>query len=115
MAVLYTSCKSRICSTIIIHPVDDQEPTLPHVMKWGKQSPMRTDWFGFATKLLGKSEADTMKQDLNGRGNKECLESLIGIWYNTTVGHSWQMIVDALNEVSTAERVLERIKEECTI
>ena len=82
-------------------------------MKWARKSPLRTNWHGFANKLLGPNEAEALKRTLEGGGNKECLETLLGKWYNTTVNHSWQMIVDALTEMPSAKKVLEKIKKEC--
>lgn len=82
-------------------------------MKWCKQSSLRSEWYGFATELVGKNEADAINRNHGGGGNKECLEKLLGIWYNSTINHSWAIIVDALDEMSADQRVIERIKSEC--
>ena len=85
-------------------------------MNWCKQSSLRSEnWYGFATELLNQYEADAIKQNHSGGGNKKCLEDLLGKWYRSTINHSWQVIVDALSAMSEAQEVLERIKEECVV
>jgi len=82
-------------------------------MKWCKQSSLRSEWYGFSIQLLGKNEADAIKCNLGGGGNKECLEKLLGIWYNSTITHNWVIIVDALDEMLADKRVIDRIKSKC--
>ena len=88
------------------------------IMNWCKQSSLRSEhWYGFATELVGQNEADAIKRNYSGGGNKKCLEDLLGTWYRTTTSqdHSWQTIVDALKSMSEAKEVLEKIYKECVV
>jgi len=99
----------------VVYILGDQEPQPDHIMKWSKQSSLRSDWYGFSTQLLDKNEADAIKRNLGGGGNKECLEKLLGTWYNSTINHSWQTIIDALNEIGGYQPVIEEITSQCAV
>ena len=105
-------------SICIYCTVDDQDPQPIDIMNWCKQSSLRSEhWYGFATELLGQSEADAIKRNHGGGGNKACLENLLGTWYRTTgtIHHSWQTIIDALKAMTEAQAVLEAVYKECTV
>ena len=90
----------------------DGEPTMKYINRWSKDSILRTSWCNFAVELVGKSNADIIRATYFGGGVHSCLQSMLSTWYESTVDHSWQMIVDALNEMDEV-RVIESIEDNC--
>ena len=88
------------------------EPTIKYINRWSKDSILRTSWYNFAVELVDKSSADIIKATYFGGGTHSCLQDMLSTWYDSTVDRSWQMIVDALNEMKQI-RVVESIKECC--
>ena len=86
---------------------------MKHLMRWSKDSPLRTGWYNFAVELLGKNEAESIRSAHYGGGNHSCLQRMLVAWHNSTTGHSWQMIIDALKEIKEATFVIDDIKAEC--
>ena len=84
------------------------------LQKWSKKSPLRTSWYNFAVDLLDEAKARVIKSTYFGGGNHSCLQGMLGEWYNSTSYHSWQMIVDALEEMEE-DRVIESIEKDCLI
>ena len=83
-----------------------------HVIKWCKVSSCRSEWYEFASALLPKEEARAIESNLGGNGNNECLRKVLQLWMNSTPNASWQMIVDALGQLSDATEVMEKIIDE---
>ena len=83
--------------------IGDGEPTWRHINRWYRDSVLRTSWYNFAVELVGKNDAEIIRTTYFGGGNH---------WYDSTADHSWQMIVDALQEVKEI-RVIESIEKHC--
>ena len=84
--------------------VANSEPTKRLLQRWSKNSLLRTNpgsWYKFAVELIGKIKTDIIKNDLSGGGNHLCLQRMLGIWYDSTVDHNWQTIIDALTEMDS--------------
>ena len=94
---------------------DNDEPQMHHVIKWCRNSSCRSDWYGFACKLLPREEARAIKSNLMGKGVKECLEKVLGRWMNITPNRTWGMIVDALAQLPDATAVREKVIEKFKI
>ena len=85
------------------------------LQSWSKNSLLRTkpgDWYNFAVELIGKTKADNIRSDLSGGGNHVCLQKMLGIWYDSTDGHNWQTIIDALTEMDRFP-LIESIEVKC--
>ena len=95
--------------------IDNSDPEMHHVIKWCSKSSCRSDWFGFACKLLPREEARAIKSNLMGKGVKECLEKVLEKWMNITPNRSWGMIVDALAQLPDATTVREKVIEKFKI
>ena len=85
---------------------------MKYINRWSKDSILRTSWYNFAVELVGKSTADIISATYFGGGSHSCLQRMLSTWYDATVDHSWQMIVDALNEMDEI-RVIESIEDNC--
>jgi len=72
---------------------------MKQIQRWYKGSPLCTNWYNFAVDLLGKSKADIIKSTYGRSGSHECLQKVLGLWFDSTPGHNWQMIIDALTEM----------------
>ena len=92
--------------------IGDGEPTLKYINRWSKDSLLRTSWYNFAVELVDKSTADNIRATYFGGGTHSCLQRVLVTWYDSTAEHSWQMIVDALNEMKEV-RLIESIEEHC--
>ena len=99
-------------STMVTSAIGDGEPEMKYINRWSKDSILRTSWYNFAVELVGKSSADIISATHFGGGSHSCLQRMLATWYESTVNHSWQMIVDALKEMDET-RVIESIEECC--
>ena len=85
---------------------------------WSKVSPLRNNWYDFAVKLVGTRDADLIKFTHCEGGYNLALQRTINIWYKSTTDHSWQMIVDALEQIDDTDVtifIIKSIKKECLI
>ena len=92
--------------------IGDGEPTRRHINRWYRDSVLRTSWYNFAVELVGKNDAEIIRTTYFGGGNHSCLQRMLVAWYDSTADHSWQMIVDALQEMKEI-RVIESVEKHC--
>ena len=87
-----------------------------HLNGWFKDSLLTGDWYGFAVKLVGNSNANSIKTQHCGGGDSFALQQMLNLWYNSTVAvdRSWQNIVNALKKLEKIS-VIESIEKECKI
>ena len=87
---------------------------MDHVISWYKSSPVRTDWYMYAAKLLSQAVAKAIESNLQGGGSKECLRKVLQKWMQVTPSsnRTWSAVVDALTKMHETEAV-ERIFKEC--
>ena len=95
--------------------VGDGEPDMKYLNKWSKNSSLRTGWYNFAVELVGTDKADFIKANFYGDRGHSCLQRMLVAWHESTVDHSWQMIMDALEDIDESEPVKDAIKKECQI
>ena len=88
------------------------EPTMKYINRWSKGSILRTSWYNFAVELVGKSTANIISATYFGGGTHSCLQRMLSTWYESTFDRSWQMIVEALEEMKKI-RVIESIEKHC--
>ena len=88
---------------------------MKYLIRWSKDSSLRTGWYNFAVELVGKSSAEVIRATHYRGGNHSCLQRMLVAWYDSTVDHSWQMIMDALEEIEGTEPVKDAIKKECQL
>ena len=84
-----------------------------HLSKWCKDSSL-TDWYEFAVELVGENDAKSIEAKHCGGGYHFALQEMLKAWYDSTVDHSWQMIIEALDGQKWIA-VIESIEEECKI
>ena len=99
---------------MVTSAIGDGEPTRKHINRWYKNSVLRTSWYNFAVELVGKNDAEIIRAKYFGGGNHSCLQRMLVAWYDATVDHSWQMIVDALKEMDEIQ-VIESIEDNCQV
>ena len=90
----------------------ENELTMKYLQRWSKDSPLRTSWYNFAVELVGKSKTEIIRATHFGGGDHSCLERMLVTWYDSSIDHSWQVIVDALKEMDES-RVVESIESNC--
>ena len=85
---------------------------------WSKYTPLRINWYNFAVELVGKREADFIGFTHLGGGCYVALQKALTTWFESTTDHSWQMIVDVLEQMDdteVTEFIIKSIKEKCLI
>ena len=72
-----------------------------HLQRWSQNSVLRIDWENFAVELIGNVKTRIIKATYFGGGDHACLRELLNTWWNSTTekDHSWQVIVDALEQM----------------
>ena len=83
-----------------------------HLMRWSRNSQLSTNWFNFAVELIDRNKIEIIRTAHFGGGDHACLERLLSTWWDTTIDHDWQTIVDALKKMNET-RVIESIEEKC--
>ena len=97
---------------MLISAVVDGEPTMKYLQRWSKDSPLRTSWYNFAVELVGKSKTEIIRATHFGGGDHSCLQRMLVTWYDSSIDHSWQVIVDALKEMDES-CVVKSIESNC--
>ena len=82
-----------------------------HLSKWCKDSSL-TDWYEFAVRLVGESDAKNIEAKHCGGGDSLALQEMLKVWYESTVDCSWQTIINALKELKRND-VIESIENKC--
>ena len=94
----------------ILCAVEDEVPEMKYLQRWSKDSLLCIDWYNFAVDLIGKNKTEIIKAKYSGGGNHACLERLLSTWWNSTIDHSWQVIVNALKHIDETT-VIENIED----
>ena len=97
---------------IMCNCIGSGTPTTDHLKKWSTNSKFCTDWYNIAVELVGMQTADIIKCESFGGGSHECLQAMLNLWYKSPTDHSWQVIIDALEEMKE-RRVIESIEDKC--
>ena len=91
---------------------------MENLTTWSECSPLRINWYNFAVELVGKKEADHIRFTHCGGGCYVALQRTLTTWFESTTDHSWQTIVDVLeqmDDIEVTEFIIKSIKEECLI